>query len=182
VARKMALSAVGRDCPGIVAAVSQALFERGCNIEDSSMTILRGEFAMILIVSVPEDADIKQLEDRLKAAETDLSLFVSLKELPKEEGERVHQEHSYAGYIVSVYGADRPGIVYRVTRLLADCQVNITDVNTRVVGEGKPVYIMILEVEAPRIPESLDLEQRLESLGKELSVDITIRPLETANL
>ena len=178
----MALSAVGRDCPGIVAAVSQALFERGCNIEDSSMTILRGEFAMILIVSVPDDVDLKQLEERLKGAEADLNLFVSFKELPKEEGDRARQEHSYAGYIVSVYGADRPGIVYRVTRLLADREVNITDVNTRVVGEGKPVYIMILEVEAPRIPECARLEEELSDLGKELSVDITIRPLESAAL
>src|SRR5438094_166616 len=49
-----AVSAVGADRPGIVAAVTGAFLEHGCNLEDTSMTILRGHFAMMLVVAAPE--------------------------------------------------------------------------------------------------------------------------------
>ncbi len=45
--RFFAITAIGKDRPGIVAGVSKALYDLGTNIEDSSMTILSGEFAMI---------------------------------------------------------------------------------------------------------------------------------------
>lgn len=181
-ARKMALSAVGRDCPGIVAAVSKVLFEHGCNIEDSSMTILRGEFAMILIVSMPDGQDAESLQQGLRHVEQESKLILSFRELPAETS-LPSSGSPVAPYIVSVYGADKPGLVYRVTRLLADQGVNITDVNTRMVGaEGKPVYIMILEVEVPLDLSSGEVAGSLSKLAGELAVDITVRPLETASL
>ena len=51
---QFALSVVGRDRPGIVAEVSRVLFELGCNIEDSTCTILSGQFAMILVIAHPK--------------------------------------------------------------------------------------------------------------------------------
>lgn len=179
-ALKMALSAVGRDCPGIVSEVSRVLFDHGCNIEDSSMTILRGEFAMILIVSVPEASRVEPMERELQQVADQLKLVLSFREVP-DGGEEVEREGG-TPYIVSVYGADRTGIVHRVTKLLAEHSVNITDVNTRVVGGSSPVYIMLLEVDVPESASGRDLEQRLSTLAKELSVDITVRPLETATL
>lgn len=174
----MALAAVGRDCPGIVCGVSKVLYEHGCNVEDSSMTILRGEFAMILIVAVPEKIEVERLRDQLQAVAQDRHLVLSFRELPQDDGGPVRDVEG-TPYIVSVYGADQPGIVYRVTNLLAERNVNITDVNTRVVGEGSPVYIMILEVE---VPSEVALDEPLRALARELAVDITVRPMETAHL
>jgi glycine cleavage system transcriptional repressor len=177
--RKIALSAVGRDRPGIVAAVTQALFEHGCNIEDSSMTILRGEFAMILIVSAPDSTDLLALEHKLRGAEQNLNLLVSFKELPAATP--APETGATNAHMISVYGADKPGIVYRVTRRLADLGVNITDVNTKMVGGDNPVYIMILEVESAAHQERGEVEDELRALGLEMSVDITMRSLETAS-
>lgn len=174
----MALAAVGRDCPGIVCGVSKVLYEHGCNVEDSSMTILRGEFAMILIVAVPERVEVERLREQLQDVAQERHLVLSFRELPQDAGTPVHDTEG-TPYIVSVYGADQPGIVYRVTNLLAERNVNITDVNTRVVGDGAPVYIMILEVE---VPAEVDLDGPLRSLAKELAIDITVRPMETAHL
>jgi glycine cleavage system transcriptional repressor len=85
--------------------------------------------------------------------------------------------------MVSVYGADKPGIVYRVTKALVECQANITDVTTRVVGQDTHVYIMLLEVEVPPDKDqAAQLERSLKALAAELSVDITVRPLESASL
>lgn len=174
----MALSAIGSDRPGIVSRVSRALFEHGCNIEDSSMTILRGEFAMILVVSAPQND--QALANELDQIAADLGLVLSFRPLPESGAQPAGEAGS--PFIVSVYGADKPGIVHQVTQALADNQVNITDVNTRMVGAGSPVYIMILEVEVPDSLTEPAFRASLETLGKELSVDITVRPLETANL
>ena len=63
---EFAVTAIGRDRPGIVAAISAALLELDGNIEDSQMSILRGHFAVMLIVKLPETADADDLEDGLQ--------------------------------------------------------------------------------------------------------------------
>lgn len=180
-ANKMALTAIGRDCPGIVAAVSRVLFEHGCNIEDSSMTILRGEFAMILVVQTGPNTDISKLQVTLNEVEKEFRLLLSFRQLPEEPSQK-SPESSGVGFIVSVYGADKPGIVFRVTKALADCKANITDVTTRIVGQETLVYIMLLEVEVPQDQSPASLERLLQGLAHELSIDITVRPLESAAL
>jgi glycine cleavage system transcriptional repressor len=176
---KMALTAVGRDRPGIVAEVSRVLYQHGCNLEDSSMTILEGEFAMILIVEVPSQASLEGLRRDLDAVAADMHLLLALRELPEPVAERAPAGRPF---ILSVYGADRPGIVYEVTRLLADQGINITDVNTRVVSGARPVYIMLLEIEVPGHISPDELSRQLSDLGARLQVEITFRPLETAQL
>ena len=58
----VAVTAVGADRPGIVAGVTKVLFDQGCNLEDTSMTILRGHFAMMLVVDVPAGVAAADLE------------------------------------------------------------------------------------------------------------------------
>ena len=67
--KRYALTAIGRDRPGIVAAVTKALYEHDCNIEDSSMTILEDEFAIILIMSMPEKSNTDSLLKDIKNVE-----------------------------------------------------------------------------------------------------------------
>ena len=82
-----------------------------------------------------------------------------------------------------MYGADRPGIVYTVARELAQRKVNITDLNTQVVGsKERPVYVMVMEVD---IPESVDMKELngvFDRVKKELGVSISVRPIETLEL
>jgi glycine cleavage system transcriptional repressor len=173
--RHFVLTALGRDRPGIVAGATRVLLEAGCNIEDSSMTILRTEFAMILIIAVPAELVAAALEQSLSEAVSGIAFFV--KELSPEE---VHPVQTAGqSYIVSVYGADRPGIVHRVARTLAERGVNITDLNTRVIGpEGKPVYVMVLEADVPSDVRADELEAELKQAASELGVELSLRPLE----
>ena len=77
-----ALSAVGRDRPGIVAAVSEVLLAHSANIEDSQMTILRGHFTMVLVVATPEGGDVGPLRGDLDAVRERLGLeALSLSEI-----------------------------------------------------------------------------------------------------
>ena len=176
------VSVVGKDRPGIVAEVSRILYEQGCNIEDSTCTILSGQFAMILVVSHPEIAAVAELSPAFDEVRSQMRLIVTVHELKDEE---VVHEKSFLGnpHIISVYGADRPGIVYNVTRELAQRKVNITDLNTQVVGtKERPVYVMVLEVDIPEGTDMKALEKEFERIRKELSVSITVRPIETLEL
>jgi glycine cleavage system transcriptional repressor len=172
--KRYALTAIGRDTPGIVAAVTKALFEHDCNIEDSSMTILEDEFAIILIMSIPENMDISALSKDLKAVEKSVGLTIHLKEIPKRSAARGQASN----YIITLHGADKAGIVYRCADALSRFGINITDLETKVIGDEKKVYIMVMEVYSPKEADLKNLEKDLSRLGESLGVTIKIKPIE----
>ena len=172
------LTAFGKDRPGIVAHVTKVLYERGCNLEDSAMTRLAGEFAIMLTFTAPGRLSQAQLHAAFQAASKRLALVIHLKPLAAAERQARRVGSPYG---LSVYGADRPGIVYRVASLLARLGVNITDVSTHRVAHpaAKPLYLMVLEVELPKRLTARRLEQRLQLLAKRLGVTASLRPADT---
>lgn len=174
--RHLAVSAVGRDRPGIVAAVSRVLLERGLNVEDSQMTILCGHFTMMLVVSAPDELDEDALRAELDRVGESLGLeTVSLADV-EEIGPAAQPSPSH---VVTVYGTDHPGIVHSVATALAEREVNITDLNTRLVSEGEqPLYAMMMEVELPSGLAAEELEESLGGVGREQGVEVSVRPLE----
>src|SRR2546425_10744363 len=74
--RYVMLTAFGQDRPGIVAALAEGLYHLGCNIEDTCMTRLREEFAMMLLVRLPAGLAPDQLPDRLTPKTGPLRLTV----------------------------------------------------------------------------------------------------------
>ncbi len=180
--RFFVITAIGKDRPGIVAGVSKALYDLGTNIEDTSMTILRGEFAMILIVSTKEDVDGSDFESHFKEITNRIGLFISIKELDEND---VHVKKPYSGipYIISVIGTDKPGIVYNVSELLASKGINITDLNTKVIpGENGPVYTMILEVDIPEYVDITLLEKEFSIIENKMEIEISVRELDVLEL
>ena len=169
-----AVSVVGPDRPGIVAGISEALFKLGCNIADSSCAMLSGEFAMILIVSHPKPFTKTHLIDELKPACDKLGMTLSVRSL--HPGEEQRKTHAGEICLITVYGADQPGIVYRVTKELAARQINILDLNTKLVGtDEEPVYVLLLEAALPDEVDPDDVEKLLAGLRKELRVEIGVR-------
>ncbi|HXF56940.1 MAG TPA: ACT domain-containing protein [Actinomycetota bacterium] len=174
-----AVTAIGADRPGIVAALTGALYERGANLEDISSTILRGHFAMMLMVDAPEGVSAADLEAALRAAADPLGVSVAVRDV--EAGVPTRPE---ATHVLVAYGADRPGIVARIARLLADRGVNITALSSRLVGGEPPesVYAMVAELALPPQLDPDRLGAELRSLAQELSVDVTFRPVEVETL
>jgi len=170
----VAVTAVGADRPGIAAAVAKVLFEYGGNLEDSRMAILGGHFAMMLIVSLPAGTDAKALEAALGEPAKKLDLIATVR--PVAESPPEHADGTQ--YVVTVYGADKPGIVYRVCGALASHGVNVIDLATRVVPGGQPVYVMIMEATVPAGADAAEIEADLKTLAAELSVDVSFHPLE----
>ena len=176
----IALSAIGRDRPGIVAALSRVLFEKGCNLEDSSMTRLKGDFAVLLLLSLPEGLTPDGLRAALDPAVRDWNLALTLRPLAPGE-----MEPSPTGdpYTLVVYGLDHPGIVHRVTRAAADRGLNITDLRTHVTeGTGAPLYSLVVDLESPGKGAAEAFQADLEALKKELQVEVTFHPAETDEL
>ena len=174
---RLSLSAIGRDRPGIVAAVSRVLLEHGLNIEDSQMTILGGQFTMTLIVAGPDSLDLSALEADLQAARLELGLeAIAVSEVHSDPQAAVPAPT----HIVSVYGADHPGIVAAVSQALAEANVNITDLNTRLVpGDGgDALYVMMMEVDVPGGVSVDEVNDRLDAVAAGQGVEVSIRPLE----
>jgi glycine cleavage system transcriptional repressor len=168
-----AISAIGADQPGIVVAVSGVLMERGCNLEDTSMSILRGHFAMMLVVAAADGETATGLEEALLAATASMELVVTVRAL--HEG----VPHSPAGapWTVSVYGADRPGIVHQVASVLAGAGANIVDLSTHVIGEDeRPVYAMFLDVS---VPPRVNTDAMIEALGALEGISCTAHAVDT---
>ena len=175
-----ALTIVGRDRPGIVSQVAEILFKQGCNLADSSCSILGGQFAMILILGHPEFTDRKSFGDAFKPLE-DADLSVALRVL--KPGGEVRSNIEGDLCMISVYGSDKPGIVYRVAKVLGEKQVNITDLNTKLVGtEERPVYVMVIEAALPEGVEEGDVDNWLAPIRNELQVDISVRTIPTVEL
>jgi glycine cleavage system transcriptional repressor len=163
-----AITVLGHDRPGIIAQTAEALANSGMNLEDSSMTLLRGHFAMTLICS--GEASAAEIESAL-AGLADESLTVSVREVPGEP----EAASEGALYLVTVHGADRLGIVARLTSVVAHAGGNITDLTTRLSGD---LYVLLAEVDLPRSVDPLDLETTINQVSAELGVDASLRPLE----
>lgn len=163
-----ALAAIGRDRPGIVAAVAKVLYEQGCNVEDSSMTLLRGNFSIMLVLESPEGTTPASLAGALRPACDAIGLTYSVLDI-EDTADVPHPSH-----ILTVYGADKPGILYQVAQALADDGVNITDLDSRLVGADEPVYALILELAVPG--DAKRVEERLIEIAATIGVDLTLRP------
>jgi len=171
----LAISAIGADRPGIVAAVTGALVEQGCNLEDTSMSILRGHFAMMLVVAAPAGVGAGDVEASIAAATAELELVTVVR--PIADG--VPRSPGGEAWTVSIYGADRPGIVHRVATALAQEGANVVDLSTRVIGEEeRPVYAMFLDVTVPPGSDATALTGRLDALAAELGVSCTAHPAD----
>lgn len=166
---ELAVTAIGSDRPGIVAAVADVLLERGGNVEDSAMTILGGHFAVVLLVESPDRPE--DLEEALRDATAELGLTVSV--TAAGDG----QESPAPTHLLSVYGSDKPGILAGVTDVLADLGANITDLETRLLESGdEPVYAMAIELVHDGDDERL--EAAIEEACVGLRVDHTLRKID----
>jgi glycine cleavage system transcriptional repressor len=170
----VAVTALGVDRPGIVATVTRVLMDHGGNLEDTAMTNLGGHFAMMLIVEVPDLESADLLEAALTEEVAGLGLTVSVRPIADAP---VDARRVTSSWSISLYGADKAGIVHGVTSCLAEHGANIVDLSTRVVGAGpEHAYVLLLEVDLPETADVERLRLELASLAASLGVELHLRP------
>jgi glycine cleavage system transcriptional repressor len=171
---KAILSILGRDRPGIVAAVSRALFEQNCNIENVSQTMLQTEFAGIFIVCMPPGTTAEELHRALCFSLAPLGLHVHTK--PCESGEDPCATGRCEPFVITTRGPDRKGLVADVSEVIARHGVNITNLQAVFKGGDAPGdNIMIYEVDVPAVVDHQALARDLRSKAETLQLEINIQ-------
>ncbi len=170
-----AVTVLGEDRPGIVAALTGALHELGGNLEDISSTILRGHFAMMLIVEAPGEAD--RLRTALGEAAASVGVRVQVSEVEAGAADRPRPTH-----VLTAHGSDRPGIVAAMAALLSDRGVNITDLSSRRTGGSSPIYALVADVAVPEGADEHELRAAVTAAAHELGIDARLEPAEVETL
>jgi glycine cleavage system transcriptional repressor len=163
------VAASGPDQPGIVAEFTRVFVERDCNLEDSSMTVLRGHFAMMLVVETPDGMKPESLESDLAFATSNLGLIVNVWEISS----LVEAASGGDRWTVWLHGADRKGIVNGIAEVLAKDDANIVEVATRLEDSGE--YTMQLTVVVPDTTDAGTLSLDVAAAAKQLGVECTIQ-------
>lgn len=160
---RLTTSFLGRDCPGVVAAVSRLFGEIGCNIEAMSQTMLLGEFAAIFVVNAPDGQNETTLKNylvrQLDAAGVDLSVLVR-----PAIGSQWGEDLSCEPYVVTVDGPDGPGLIGAMSRIFGRHGVNIENLTAILAEREKGNALFVFEV---MVPDSVDLGRLRRELNKE---------------
>lgn len=171
------LSAIGKDRPGIVADVSEVIYECGGNIEDSSMSLLRNHFALLLLFSTEREEVNQKLSSGLKRLEWEKNLTVFYSPITLEEALPRAKEETER-FKITTSGIDHAGIVFKICRLLSGKRINIADMEThRVLSaeSGTPLFEMDIDIEVPQSISEQSLREDLHRLANELVIDLVLK-------
>jgi glycine cleavage system transcriptional repressor len=172
------LSAIGQDRPGLVANLAQLVYDSDANLEDSRMTILGTDFAVILLASSSAPGSGDRLAQGAKRLERDHGLTILMRSLEGEPRSPVPAP-GHIAMRVTATGQDRAGIVAGIGRVLAEHGVNIADLVTRSRPGwgGQPHYEMVATVEVPERRDIEALRAALEREAEHLLLDVELAPL-----
>ena len=164
------LTVVGKDKTGIVAKVTEALFDADCNLGEASMSRLGGNFTIMLMVQHSGSRDVLEKIMAELAKSEDLHCHI-------DEIEGHLHDHRDPDIRISVYGADRSGIVSHVTGILAKAGLDIYDLESDVGGtEDKPIYIMHIEGHAGKGIDAL--EDAIQN-SRQQGIQVHLTPIDT---
>lgn len=168
-ANLIAVTVLGDDRPGIVADLTSALAGFGGNLEDSTMTLLRGHFAMVVLLRTPHTRS--EVETVLHPLTEGGRLVVDVRPLPEHDA----PNRPGTAYTLRVHGADRPGIVAAITGVVARHGGNIVDLGTRL---GASMYVLVAELVLPEVGSSEALEHELGLVSRDIGVEVHLTPVD----
>lgn len=169
----LVISALGQDHPGIVDQLSKEIFNAGGNIVDSRMTVLGGEFAIILLVSGNAD-NIAQLEKVLPQSQERLALTI----IVKHTAARTPQINTVS-YSVRAVSVDHPGIVYQLANFFSCRNINIENLNTSsyaAAHTGTPMFSVEMIIDIPTDIRLSELREDLTAFCDDLNIDVVMEP------
>jgi len=174
--KRYIMTAFGKDRPGIVADVTEVLYENGCNLEDTSMSMLSDEFTINLLFSSGNKRIEAILEKECASLEQqkDISAFIRpIKSVQQEIRKKLPL------CTIHVEGLDQAGIVYNISRCLSDNQLNIVDLKSTVKAtpeSGTALYLMDIHIQLPESSSINSIGDTLNAVAEEINVDITVSP------
>jgi glycine cleavage system transcriptional repressor len=172
------LTAIGSDRVGIVDDLSGSVTSAGCNIEESKMAVLGGEFAVIMLVSGPPGT-LDSLSKTLEEIGGTLGLRIECR--PTRE-----PSAGAAGrpYLLEAVSLDTPGIVHSVTAILRSHGINIEELSTDTAPApwtGAPMFRLKARLVAGPSVSIARLKEDLTRLQEEHDLDISLKPVFPAS-
>jgi len=171
----LVISTLGEDHPGVVDTLSKAILDQGCNIEDSRMTVLGGEFAAILLVQGKWNT-VAKVENALPELERQLGMTI----ISKRTGKRT-VEADLLPYAVDVISMDHPGIVNSLTGFFSERGINIEDLTTSTYAAahtGTPMFAVHMTVGIPANQPIAGLREEFMDYCDGLNLDAVLEPLK----
>ena len=165
--QSLAITAIGADRPGIVNELTEVLLKADLNVEDSRMSVLGGEFAIILLVTGKPES-ISELNKEQMEQTLGLNLLI------KPTTQASSTDH-HTRYHIQVEGMDNPGIVHTLARYLSKQHINIVNMQTdsgHAAHTGSPMFNVYMLVD---IPTDLSIDQVKDEFSKEcdaLNMDV----------
>lgn len=175
-----ALTVVGSDQPGIISRLTSIFHRHGANLEDITMTILEGQFAMILLASYKNPQARQKILSDLQKGSRVMNLSINWRDIKgKLKRGESHLKKSYS-YLITAVGNDKTGIIHEISESLYRSGANITDLRSRLIGEkGKPIYSVLMETDIPKSVSLIKLRKIVTKLTKSLDIEISAKPIET---
>ena len=158
---------VGKDRPGIVDTVADCIARHGGSWEQSQLVRLHGQFAGVVHAEVPDER-----YDALRRALSDLP---GIQTVVADAAEQAAPRQTM---VLDLVGADRPGIIQQVGRVLAKRGVNLENITTsteRAAMSGEPIFRAHAVLAVPEGQSEADLRDALEALANELMVELTLQ-------
>jgi glycine cleavage system transcriptional repressor len=162
------LTAIGEDRPGLVDEVSEFVFARGGNVEDSRMANLHGQFAIVMLISGGQDA-IDRITADLEVLNEATAIHARLTPADAEPAATPRLPYRLTGRAL-----DQPGLVHQVARVLRGLEVNIETMDTTLEAApvtGAPLFAMDLVVAVPGDTSVQRLRDELARVCDALNID-----------
>lgn len=171
----LVISALGKDRPGIVNQLSRAIYELECNITDSRMTVLGGEFAILLLVTGPWNR-LAKLEDQVPDLQERLDLTITTKRTEERAGNA-----NLLPYGVDVVSLDHPGIVYSLASFFSEKNINIEDMTTSCYAAahtGTPMFSVRMSIGIPADIHIAALRDEFMDFCDSMNIDAVLEPIK----
>lgn len=172
---QLVLSALGEDRPGIVDEISRCVMDCGCNILDSRMAVLGGNFALLLQVNGNWNT-LAKLEGQLQGLSERLDLSVTA----RRSGELLSGT-DLLPYAVEVIALDQPGIVHNLARFFSKRKINIQEMVTSsyaAAHTGTPMFSVHMTVSISPNTRISDLREDFAAFCDNLNLDAVIEPVK----
>ncbi len=171
---KLVISALGVDRPGIVNDLSNLIYTHELNIEDSRMTVLGGEFAVLLLVSGDQTAI-----DKFQKISSEIEQTLKMRLLIKATSDTISSGDAIP-YSVEVAALDNPGIVNNIANFFSSRNINIVNLETERYAAphtGSPMFALNMTIGISAETNIAKLREEFTEVCEELNLDAELTSL-----
>ena len=172
---QLVIAAIGEDRPGLVDSLASWILDSGCNIADSRMTVLGGEFAVLLLIEGQWNS-LAKLEDQIEQVQERLGMTISLKRTEQKK-----PAGAMLPYAVDVVALDHPGIVHNLANFFSQRGINIQDLSTSnysAAHTGTQMFSVHMVLDVPGETQIAGLREEFLDICDQLNLDAVIEPMK----